>query len=103
MPAYLDVLTVGEQVEPGYLRLALPDAPPAKGEEFQSIVDDYEKHIVPGLTHWQHPSFFAYFPTAQTFEAVIADLYANAAPNPGFNVRRGPPFCVAAAGLNSCA
>lgn len=40
-----------------------------------------------GLTHWQHPSFFAYFPTACTFEGMLADLYASSACNPGFNVR----------------
>jgi aromatic-L-amino-acid decarboxylase len=75
-------------VEPGYLRAALPDSAPEKGEVFQSIANDYEKHIIPGLTHWQHPSFFAYFPTASTFEGVLGDLYSSAiAPNPGFNVR----------------
>lgn len=43
-----------------------------------------------GLTHWQHPSFFAYFPTACTFEGMLGDLYASSATNPGFNVR---PLC----------
>jgi len=41
---------------------------------------------MPGLTHWQHPSFFAYYPTASTFEGIIGDLYATTALNPGFNV-----------------
>ena len=39
-----------------------------------------------GLTHWQHPSFFAYFPTASTFEGLLADLYSSSTCNPGFNV-----------------
>lgn len=39
-----------------------------------------------GLTHWQHPSFFAYFPTACTFEGILGDLYASSTANPGFNV-----------------
>lgn len=43
--------------------------------------------IALGLTHWQHPSFFAYFPTACTFEGILADLYASSTANPGFNVR----------------
>ena len=43
--------------------------------------------IVVGLTIWQHPSFFAYYPTAATFEGTLGDLYAAAIPNPGFNVR----------------
>jgi len=40
----------------------------------------------PGLTHWQHPSFFAYFPAACTFEGVLGDLYSSSITNPGFNV-----------------
>lgn len=40
-----------------------------------------------GLTLWQHPSFFAYFPTACTFEGMLGDLYASSTANPGFNVR----------------
>ena len=80
---------------------------PEKGEEFERIADDYQKFIIPGtsihpllilqptrlgLTHWQHPSFFGYFPTACTFEGMIADLYATSACNPGFNVRH-QSFC----------
>ncbi|KAA1472514.1 hypothetical protein DENSPDRAFT_821425 [Dentipellis sp. KUC8613] len=73
------------EVEPGYLRRALPDAAPNKGEEWQGIADDYQKLIVPGLTHWQHPSFFAYFPTACTFEGLLGDIYSSSTCNPGFN------------------
>lgn len=40
-----------------------------------------------GMTHWQHPSFFAYFPTASSLEGTIADLYANSLNPAGFNVR----------------
>jgi hypothetical protein len=64
-----------------------PDAAPEKGENFAQIADDYQSLIVPGLTHWQHPSFFAYFPTAGTFEGILGELYATSTPNPGFNVR----------------
>ncbi|KAF7789995.1 hypothetical protein EIP86_000943 [Pleurotus ostreatoroseus] len=76
---------VASQVHPGYLREALPPSAPEDGEDFQLIADDYQKFIVPGLTHWQHPSFFGYFPTACTFEGIIGDLYATSATNPGFN------------------
>ncbi|KAF9240382.1 pyridoxal phosphate-dependent transferase [Melanogaster broomeanus] len=77
---------VASQVEPGYLRKALPPAAPQTGEDFKQIAEDYQKFIIPGLMHWQHPSFFAYFPTASTFEAILGDLYANGiGPNPGFN------------------
>ncbi|KAJ7209656.1 pyridoxal phosphate-dependent transferase [Mycena pura] len=76
---------VSSSVKPGYLAPLLPDAPPEHGEDFSAIAADYERFIVPGLTHWQHPSFFAYFPTAFSFEGILGDLYATAAPNPGFN------------------
>ncbi|KAG0693790.1 pyridoxal phosphate-dependent transferase [Suillus ampliporus] len=78
------------QVEPGYLRKALPASAPTEGEEFQLIADDYQKYIIPGLTHWQHPSFFAYFPTACTFEGILGELYASSAPTPGFNWSASP-------------
>ncbi|TFK45883.1 hypothetical protein OE88DRAFT_1715176 [Heliocybe sulcata] len=77
--------SVVSQVQPGYLREALPEEAPEHGEDFDAIQDDYQKLIVPGLTHWQHPSFFAYFPTACTFEGMLGDLYASSATNPGFN------------------
>ncbi|KII85888.1 hypothetical protein PLICRDRAFT_44310 [Plicaturopsis crispa FD-325 SS-3] len=76
---------VASSVEPGYLRRALPSSPPDIGEDFELIADDYQKLIVPGLSHWQHPSFFAYFPTGSSFEGILAELYAVSAPNPGFN------------------
>ncbi|KAF4620333.1 hypothetical protein D9613_000357 [Agrocybe pediades] len=78
--------SVVSKVEPGYLRGQIPLTPPEEGEDFQVIADDYQKLIAPGLTHWQHPSFFAYFPTSCTFEGILGDLYASSmACNPGFN------------------
>lgn len=41
---------------------------------------------MPGITHWQHPSFFAYFPSITNFESILADMYATSVSNPGFNV-----------------
>lgn len=81
----LEEKPVVAQVEPGYLAKLIPQAPPQEGEKFEDIAADYQRCIVPGLTHWSHPSFFAYFPTACTFEGIIADLYTSAVSNPGFN------------------
>ncbi|CAL1713657.1 unnamed protein product [Somion occarium] len=86
----LEKRPVASQVQPGYLREALPECAPNQGEDFQTIADDYQKLIIPGLTHWQHPSFFAFFPTASTFEGMIADLYASSTCNPGFNWASSP-------------
>ncbi|KAK0212488.1 pyridoxal phosphate-dependent transferase [Desarmillaria ectypa] len=77
-------------VQPGYLKPLVPSAPPENGEDFQTIADDYQRLIVPGLTHWQHPSFFAYFPTACTFEGILGDLYSSSVSNPGFNWASSP-------------
>ncbi|KAI6007661.1 pyridoxal phosphate-dependent transferase [Pisolithus orientalis] len=81
---------VTARVEPGYLRRALPSEAPQSGENFDLITQDYEKYIMPGLTLWHHPSFFAYFPTGSTFEAVLGDLYSGSVPNPGFNWSASP-------------
>ncbi|TCD60569.1 hypothetical protein EIP91_009853 [Steccherinum ochraceum] len=82
----LEQRPVVSQVQPGYLREALPENAPEKGEDFQFIADDYQKLIVPGMSPWQHPSFFAFFPTAGTFESMLGDLYSSSIPTPGFNV-----------------
>ncbi|KAK2464196.1 hypothetical protein APHAL10511_003653 [Amanita phalloides] len=78
------------QVDPGYLKRSVSSCAPENGEDFQTIADDYQRLILPGLTHWQHPSFFAYFPTACTFEGMLADLYSSSTCNPGFNWSASP-------------
>ncbi|KAI0703057.1 pyridoxal phosphate-dependent transferase [Cytidiella melzeri] len=81
----LEQLPVVSQVRPGYLKDLIPCIAPEEGEDFQQIADDYQSYIIPGLTHWQHPSFFAYYPTPCTFESILGDLYATSTANPGFN------------------
>ncbi|KAF9528480.1 aromatic-L-amino-acid decarboxylase [Crepidotus variabilis] len=76
---------VMSQVKPGYLSQLVPATPPEKGEDFQIIADDFQRCIMPGITHWTHPSFFAYFPTANSFEGILGDLYASSVSTPGFN------------------
>ena len=49
------------------------------------LVSEHHNLLI-GLTHWQHPSFFAYFPAACTFEGILGDLYSSSITNPGFNV-----------------
>ncbi|KAJ7072574.1 pyridoxal phosphate-dependent transferase [Mycena amicta] len=85
--ANLGAQPVNSLVQPGYLSggSLLPDAPPEQGEDFSAILNDYHRAIVPGLTSWQHPHFYAYFPTASSYEAILGDLYAMAIPTPGFN------------------
>jgi len=71
------------RAEPGDLIRALPAHPPQEGESFEAILADFERLIVPGITHWNHPRFFAYFaisaaPITVMAEALVAALDANA-------------------------
>ena len=58
---------------------------PKEGEEFSLITKDFQDLILPGITHWQHPQFLAYFPSNSTFESMIGELLASAVSNPGFS------------------
>lgn len=53
---------VRSQVEPGYLQKVLPESAPNNPESMETILQDVQQHIVPGITHWQSPNYFAYFP-----------------------------------------
>jgi aromatic-L-amino-acid decarboxylase len=66
------------RVAPGTVRDALPDAAPEAGESFERIFDDFERVIVPALTHWNHPGFFAYFPATTSASGVLAEFLAAA-------------------------
>ena len=70
-------------VQPGDLRTALPQSPPARGEKMETILEDFQKLIVPATTHWNHPAFMAYFANSSTGagilgEALTAALNVNA-------------------------
>jgi len=70
-------------VRPGDLRAALPQSPPPRGEKMETILEDFQKLIVPATTHWNHPAFMAYFANSSTGagilgEALTAALNVNA-------------------------
>ena len=67
-------LPVLSQSKPGELRDALPEKAPDKGESFDDILADIDRLIVPGITHWQSPNFFAYFPSNSSEPAVLGEL-----------------------------
>jgi aromatic-L-amino-acid/L-tryptophan decarboxylase len=62
------------QVKPGQIRGALPSSAPARGESFEAILKDVEQLILPGITHWQSPNFFAYFPSNASPPSVLGEL-----------------------------
>lgn len=61
-------------VTPGELRRSLPTAAPAQGESFETILSDFRDRIVPGMTHWGHPGWFAYFPSNASPPSVLAEF-----------------------------
>jgi aromatic-L-amino-acid decarboxylase len=65
---------VRAQVEPGAIASQLPAAAPAEAEPIAEIVADFERIVLPGMTHWQHPSFFAYFPGNSSPPSVLAEM-----------------------------
>ncbi|KAL1496930.1 hypothetical protein ABEB36_007980 [Hypothenemus hampei] len=67
-------LPVLPDVEPGYLSKALPKRAPEKGESWKTIMEDINKSIVPGLTQWHSPFFHAFFPTGQSYPAIVGEL-----------------------------
>jgi aromatic-L-amino-acid/L-tryptophan decarboxylase len=68
---------VGARVEPGEIASALPAEAPEKGEPFSAVLADLDRVVMPGITHWQHPSFYAYFPANASGPAVLGDLLSS--------------------------
>ncbi|MGH9162371.1 MAG: pyridoxal phosphate-dependent decarboxylase family protein [Vicinamibacteraceae bacterium] len=66
------------RVRPGEIRAALPEEAPEQGESIDTILADFDRVIVPGLTHWNHPGFFAYFAISASGPGVLAELLAAA-------------------------
>src|SRR6266436_2478876 len=71
---HIEDLPVLAQIEPGDLKAQLPASPPENGESMQTILADVDRLIVPALTHWSHPSFFAYFATSTSAPGIFGEL-----------------------------
>lgn len=71
--------TVGERsvtshINPGDFRRQLPEHPPTNPEPFTAVIEDVNNIVMPALTHWQHPSFFAYFPANVSYPSILGEL-----------------------------
>src|SRR6266567_320339 len=62
------------RVTPGEIRSALPSSPPAGPESIETIVRDFERTVMPGITHWNHPAFFGYFATSSSVPGILAEM-----------------------------
>ena len=86
----IEDLPVLAQIEPGDLKAQLPASPPAQGEPMEAIIADIDKLVVPALTHWTHPSFFAYFATSTSAPGIFGELLAAAFDNKAMLWRTSP-------------
>jgi aromatic-L-amino-acid decarboxylase len=70
----VEQLPVLAQTAPGQIRAKLPSNPPLKGESFERLLADIDKILLPGITHWQSPNFFAYFPANTSGPSILGEL-----------------------------
>ena len=86
----IESLPVLAAIEPGELKAQLPSTPPQQGEPMEKIVEDLDRVIVPALTHWSHPSFFAYFATSTSAPGIFGELLSAAFDNKAMLWRTSP-------------
>src|SRR6185295_13445412 len=77
----IEDLPVLSQINPGDLKAQLPTSAPQRGEPMSQIIADVDRLIVPALTHWSHPSFFAYFATSTSAPGIFGELLSAAFDN----------------------
>ncbi len=78
------------RVEPGELRAKLPPSPPEEGEPFANVLADLDKLLLPAMTHWQSPRFFAYFANTASEAGILAELLIAATNQNGILWRTSP-------------
>ena len=83
-------LPVLAPVAPGDIRAALPAQAPEEGEPFSAVLRDLDEILLPGVTHWQHPRFFAYFATSASEPGILAELLAATLNSVSFLWRTAP-------------
>ncbi|KAJ0017632.1 hypothetical protein Pint_11022 [Pistacia integerrima] len=81
---------VRSQVEPGYLSKRLPESAPNNPEPIEKILQDVQEHIVPGITHWQSPNYFAYFPSSGSIAGILGEMLSTCFNVVGFNWMSSP-------------
>lgn len=86
----IETFPVLSQMEPGDLKAHLPAAAPQQGEPMAQIIADVDRFIVPALTHWCHPSFFAYFATSTSAPGIFGELLSAAFDNKAMLWRTSP-------------
>ena len=83
-------LPVMSQAQPGEVRAAFPAHPPQQGGRMDQALAALDRDILPGITHWNHPSFFAYFPSNTSYSSILADLVASGLGAQGMSWQTSP-------------
>ncbi len=86
----VEALPVASPAAPGWVRAQLPPRPPAGGDAWEDVLGDLDRVVVPGLTHWQHPSFFAFFPCNASGPSILGELAAAGLGVQGMNWATSP-------------
>ncbi|KAI3787862.1 hypothetical protein L2E82_00347 [Cichorium intybus] len=81
----IETFPVLSQVEPGYLRKLLPDSAPVQPESLQAVLQDVQTKILPGVTHWQSPDYFAYFPSNSSVAGFLGEMLSAGINMVGFS------------------
>ncbi|HOT24559.1 MAG TPA: pyridoxal-dependent decarboxylase [Thermoleophilia bacterium] len=81
----LEELPVMSRVRPGEIRAMMPSRPPEHGDGLAGIVEDLDQIVLPGITHWNHPGWFAYFPSNTDLSSVLGDLVSSGLGPQGMN------------------
>uniref|UniRef100_A0A8D8IYX0 Alpha-methyldopa hypersensitive protein n=1 Tax=Culex pipiens TaxID=7175 RepID=A0A8D8IYX0_CULPI len=63
-------------VEPGYLHNMIPSEIPEQGDHWKSIMEDFKRCILPGITHWQSPNFHAFYPSQTSYSSIVGETLA---------------------------
>ncbi|HJW42909.1 MAG TPA: pyridoxal-dependent decarboxylase [Geothrix sp.] len=86
----LERLPVMSRAQPGEIRAAFPDHPPQHGGRMDQALAALDRDVMPGITHWNHPSFFAYFPSNTSYSSILGDLAASGLGAQGMSWQTSP-------------
>ncbi|CAK7349968.1 unnamed protein product [Dovyalis caffra] len=86
----VETYPVLSQVQPGYLQTCLPGTAPYRPEQFATILEDIQNHIIPGMTHWLSPNFFAFFPATVSTAGFLGEMLCTCFNSVGFNWLASP-------------
>ncbi len=83
-------LPVMSRAQPGEIRAAFPEHPPQRGRRMDQALRALDRDVLPGITHWNHPSFFAYFPSNTSYASILADIVASGLGSQGMSWQTSP-------------